>query len=393
MPANLTAEAKKKWDEVAATRDPPEKLKLLQEFLTLIPKHKGTEKLQKQTKKQIATLRKEIEEKKRRKTGIATGGPKFFFEKEGAAQIVILGPTKVGRSSLLASITNAKVEISDYPFTTLEPVVGMFSVEDIQFQIIEAPPLVKGASDGEGFGMQILGLARNADGLLLMVDASRHPAQQLAMILNELEKSKITFQKSHARVDIERKFRGAGLRILLLGRLIGCTLKEVEELLRSYRIVDAIVRIQGDATLDDVEDAIFEATVYRPAVVVVNKMDSSGAENEFEALKEFVNGRMRIIPVSCRTKQGLESLGKELFNALGIIRIYTKEVGTKKPSPKPFILKRGATVQDLARLIHSDFYTRFSSARIWSERLSFSPQKVGLSFVLDDEDIVEIHVK
>ncbi len=391
MPANLNAEAKKKWDEVAATRDPKEKIQLLQEFLALVPKHKGTEKLCKQTKKQIATLRKEIEEKKQRKVG--TGGPKFFFEKEGAAQIVILGPTKVGRSSLLASLTNAKVEISDYPFTTLEPVPGMFPFEDIQFQIIEAPPLVEGAADGEGLGTQILGLARNADGLVLMVDASRDSTAQLSTILNELEKAKIAFQKPHARIDVERKFRGAGLRILLLGRLINCNLKDVEMLLRSHRIADAVVRIQGDATLDDIEDAIFEATVYRPAIVIINKMDSLGAKKQLEKLAEFVNGQIRILPVSCETKHGLESLGKELFNALDIMRIYTKELGSKRPSPKPFILKRFATVQDLAKLIHSDFYTRFSSARVWSKRLTFSPQKVGLSFVLYDKDVVEIHAK
>jgi ribosome-interacting GTPase 1 len=391
MPANLTAEAKKKWDEVAATRDSPEKLKLLQEFLTLIPKHKGSEKLQKQTKRQIATLRRELEEKKQRK--VATGGPKFFFEKEGAAQIIILGPTKVGRSSLLASITNAKVEISDYPFTTLKPVPGMFAFEDIQFQIIEAPPLMQGAADGENLGTQILGLARNADGIILMVDASQDTRAQLSMILNELEKAKIAFQKPHSRIDIERKFRGAGLRILLLGRLINCNLKDVEMLLRSYRIVDAVVRIQGDATLDSIEDAIFEATVYRPAIVIINKMDSFGAKEELEKLAEFVNGQIRVVPVSCKTKQSLESLGRELFNALGIIRIYTKEIGVKKPSPKPFILKRGATVQDLAKLIHSDFFKRFSSARVWSKRLTFSPQKVGLAFILDDKDIIAIQAK
>jgi len=391
MPTNLNAEAKKKWEEVQSTREPHEKIKLLQEFLALIPKHKGTEKLCKQTKRQIATLRKELAEKKRKKTG--TSGPKFFFEKEGAAQIVILGSTKVGRSSLLASITNAKAEVSDYPFTTLEPVPGMFPFEDIQFQIIEAPALIEGAAEGEGMGTQVLGLARNADGLVLMIDASCNPLAQLAMLLHELEKAKIAVQKPRVRVDIERKFRGAGLRILLLGRLIGCTLKDVEELLRTYRIVDAVVKIQGEASLDDIEDAIFEATVYRPVVLIVNKMDAPDAAEQFEQVREYVNNQMRLLSVSCKTGEGLDKLGRTLFETLDIIRVYTKEAGAKKPSPNPFILKRGATVQDLARLIHSDFLTRFANARVWSDRLAFSPQKVGLSFVLGDKDIVEIHAK
>jgi ribosome-interacting GTPase 1 len=194
-------------------------------------------------------------------------------------------------------------------------------------------------------------------------------------------------------VDVERKFRGAGLRVLLLGRLIGCTLKDVEELLQSYRIVDAVVRIQGEASLEDIEDAIFEATVYRPVLLVVNKMDTKNAGEQFGKVREFINNQMRLLPVSCRTGEGLDKLGRALFETLDIMRVYTKEAGEKKPSPNPFILKRGATVQDLARLIHSDFLTRFASARVWSERLAFSPQKVGLLFILGDKDVVEIHAK
>jgi ribosome-interacting GTPase 1 len=103
----------------------------LQEFLSLVPRHKGTARLSVQVKRQIKTLQKEIEEKRDESR---RSGPRLFLEKEGAAQIVILGPTKVGRSSLLTSITNAKTEVSDYPYTTREPVPGMFQYEDLQFQ-------------------------------------------------------------------------------------------------------------------------------------------------------------------------------------------------------------------------------------------------------------------
>jgi hypothetical protein len=269
----------------------------------------------------------------------------------------------------------------------------MFPFEDIQFQIIEAPPLVKGAAKGEGLGTQILGLARNADGLILMVDVSQDPCAQLSMVLNELDEAKITFQKTRARVSIERLFRGAGLRLLLLGRLINCSAKDVETLLRSHHILDAVVRIQGDAKLDDIENAIFEATVYRPAIIVLNKIDSLTYKEELKKLSEFTNGQLTIIPVSCKTKQGLESLGRELFNTLGIMRVYTREAGSRRPSPKPFILKTDGTVQDLARLVHSDFYTHFLSARVWSKHLIFSPRKVGLSFTLHDKDIIELYAR
>ena len=391
MPTNLPVVAKKKWNEASLARTPQEKIVKLQEFLSLVPKHKGTEKLCAQVKTKIATLRKEIEEKRRRRAG--RGGPKFFLEKEGAAQIVILGPTKVGRSSLLTSITNAKAEVSDYPYTTLEPTPGMFQFEDLQFQVVEAPALVEDTAKGDALGLQTLGLARNADGLLLMVDLSKDARPQLTMILNELEKARILTQKPRARVEIERKHAEAGLRIIVVGKLVGCNLRDVEELLKGYRILDATVKIYGEATLDDVEDAIFESTVYRPAIVIANKTDTEEAERNLPELKRFIGKELTIIPVSCQTRIGLEKLGAEIFRALNIIRVYTKEPNDPKPSNKPFILKKGSTVGNLAKQIHSDFVERFAYARVWAKRLPFSPQKVGSSFVLEDGAIVELHAK
>jgi len=389
MPTNLPVVAKKKWNEASLARTPQEKLEKLEEFLSLIPKHKGTEKLRGQVKRQISTLRKELEEKKRRRAG--RGGPKFFFEKEGAAQIIILGPTKVGRSSLLTSVTNAKTEVSDYPYTTREPVPGMLGFEDLQFQLVEAPALVDGAAEGGLGGSQTLGLARNADGLILMVDLSEDARQQLTMILDELEKARILTQKPRAKVEIERKHVGAGLRIIVFGRLLSCNLRDVENLFKGYRILDSTVKIYGEATLDDVEDAIFESTVYRPAIVVANKTDAPQAGGALQQLKEFVDDRLPIVLVSAQTRTGLEKLGPEIFRALDILRVYTKEPSEREPSSNPFILKRGSSVADLAKQIHSDFAERFAYARVWAKRLTFSPRKVGPSFVLEDKDVVELH--
>jgi small GTP-binding protein len=391
MPTNLPAEAKKKWNEASTARNPRQKLQLLQEFLSLVPKHKGTEKLRAQVKTKMATLRREAEEKKQKKA--TARGPKLFIEKEGAAQIVILGPTKTGRSSLLASITNAKVEVSNYPFTTREPIPGMLPFEDLQFQIVETPAIIKGAAEGKAWGQQTLASARNADGLILMVDLTRNPRKQLSLILNELENARILVKKPAARVEIERKHMGVGLRIFVTGQLVNCTLKDVETLLKSYKITNAIVKIHGNATLDDVEDSIFESAVFRPTIIVANKLDIKEATKNLKEFKKHVGGRLNIIPVSCKTGFGLENLGAELFKSLEIIRIYTKEPSSKDPSPAPFILKKNSTVAKLAKQIHSDFYRRFSYARVWAKRLPFSPQKVGLSFVLDDKDVVEMHMQ
>src|SRR4030042_4750297 len=291
MPANLPPDARKKYAEVEATKNPRERIKRMEEFLSLVPKHKGTAKTCAQVKKQMSSLRKEIEEKKKKKAG--KSGPKVFLEKEGAAQIVLMSLTKSGKSSLLRSVTNSKVEVSPNPYTTREPVPGIMEYEDLQFQIIEAPALMPGAADGRAWGLQTLGMARNADGLIIVIDLSQEPIKQLTCITDEMNKARISTTKQRQKVDIERKYMGAGLRIVVLGRLVDCTFKEVDKL--------------------------------------------------------------PVIAVSAVTKEGLNKLGETLFRTLEIIRIYTKEPNEREYSKKPFILKKGATIYDLAKALHSDF--------------------------------------
>jgi ribosome-interacting GTPase 1 len=391
MPTNLPPEAKDKWAEVENTHNPKDKLQRMQEFLGLVPQHKGTMKLRGQVKKKMAVLRKELEERKQKRA--SRGGPKFFIEKEGAAQVALLGVTNVGKSCLLSAVTNANVTVSPAPYITREPVPAIMSFEDVQFQLVEAPAVMAGSAGGRAWGLQTLALARNADGLIVMVDLAGDAAGQLRLVLDELEKARVLVNKPRGKVDIDRRYMGAGLRIILVGRLLDSNIRDVEDLLRSYRIGDAVVKISGEVSLDDVEDAVFENTTYRPAVVVANKVDAAGADAGLNRLEEFVAGRLPVVVVSCERKQGLEQLGSVLFDALGVIRVYTKQPGAREPSQRPFTLRRGATLADLARSIHSDFERDFSFARVWAKRLVFSPQKVGLGFPLEDGDVVEIHMR
>lgn len=391
MPANLPAEAKNKYRQASLARKPEEKIRLLQEFMSMFPKHKGTENLRAQVKRKISLLKKEIEEKKQKKSG--TGGPKVFIEKEGDAQIVILGPTNVGRSSLLSILTNSKVLISSYPYTTTEPTPGMFNYKDLQLQMVETPAIMEGSSEGGSWGLQTLTSARNADGIVLMVDLSQNPVEQFALISAELEKAKIVTRKPNAHIEIEKKHMGAKLKFIVLGRLIDCSVKDLTRLLKSYGIRDATVKIRGEATFDDVEEAIFEGKVHRPAIILANKADNPKAAERLEQLKEVVGDEMKILAVSCTAKLGLDELGSEIFDMLNIIRIYTKEPNKRDASMRPFTIRKGSTIFDLAKRIHSDFYEQFSYAKVWSKRLRFSPQKVGGSFSLQDGDTVEIHTK
>ncbi|MCW4009305.1 MAG: 50S ribosome-binding GTPase [Candidatus Bathyarchaeota archaeon] len=393
MPANLPPEAKDKWAEVEATNEPKLKLQKYQEFLAAVPQHKGTMKLRGQVKKKMAVIRKDLDEKRQKRVGLRSGGPKFFIEKEGSAQIALIGMTNVGKSSLLAAVTNAKVDVSPVPFTSRDPVPSIMNYKDIQLQIVETPAVTEGSADGKLWGAQTMASARNSDGLLLMVDLSCDPVRQLQVILGELDKARIATSKPKGKVEIDRKHTGTALRIVLVGKLKDCNMRDVEELLRSYRINDAIVKISGEIALDDVEEAIFETTMFKPTLIVANKLDITGAEANLRMLQQHVQGKLPVIAVSCEKKFGLEKMSEAVFNTLDIIRIYTKEPSKRDPSDKPFTLKRGATLQDLAKSIHGEFIKNFAYARVWAKRLVFSPQKVGLTFALEDGDIVEIHTK
>jgi hypothetical protein len=269
----------------------------------------------------------------------------------------------------------------------------MFNYRDLQLQMVETPAIMKGSSEGGSWGLQTLTSARNADGLVLMVDLSQDPLEQLSLITSELEKSKILTKKPSARIEIEKKHMGAKLKFIVLGKLVDCSVKDLSRLLKSYGMRDATVKIWGNATLDDVEEAIFEGKVYRPAIIIANKADHPLAAQRLEQLKKAVGKNMKVIGVSCTTKDGIKDLGSEIFGMLDIMRVYTKEPNKRDASPRPFTIKKGSTVFDLAKRIHSDFYEQFSYAKVWGKRLRFSPQRVGGAFMLEDGDTVELHIK
>ena len=394
MPTNLPPEALDKWELIEAAHTPKEKMDAMIEFLKYVPHHKGTLKLRGEMKRKIALIREDLDKKKRMGTGKSSGGPKLFIEKAAAAQIALVGMTNVGKSSLMNATTNSKVQATPTPFSTHEPIPGIMNYMDVQFQMVEAPAVMEGAAEGRAGGNVTLGLSRNADGLVLMVDLSYDPVEQYDLILAELEKTRILVNKpTGGRVEIERRPAGSRLRIIIVGRLKDCSMRDVEELLRSYRINDANVRITGAVSLEEVEDAIYENTIYKPAVVVANKADLPGTAANMKKLEAHVNGALPIVPISCERKVGMTELGKAVFDSLGIIRIYTKEPGSKVHSDHPFALRKGATVNDLTKNIHKELLENFMFAMVWAKRLPFSPKKVGLNFELDDGDIVEIHAK
>lgn len=387
MPANLTAEAKAKWNKAQQAKTSKEKLLALQEFLSAIPKHKGNERLRAQTKRKIALLRSEAQAK-RRSHGTAT---ERILQRSGAAQVAILGMTKVGRSSLLTAVTAARSVVAEYPYATKENVPGMLQFEDMQFQLVELPALVPGSEGRFVFQEGSVDIIRTCDGLIIMVDLSADPVEQLGAILAELGHLQVSTRRSESNVIITRT-RSEGIQLFAAGRLIGCTRDDISALLKGYGISNAIVRTAGNVTLDDVEDVILETNlIYKPTLVLANKMDLAGASLNSTRLLGHMDSKLPVLTVSCLTRSGLSDLGKRLFEILDIVRVYTKEPNASHPSPEPFVIEKGTTVGELSRQIHSVLFRQFKYARIWGKSASYDGERVGIGHILFDGDVVEIH--
>ncbi|MCE4618312.1 MAG: GTP-binding protein [Desulfurococcales archaeon] len=388
MPANLPPEAKAKLAKYSEAKTPEEKIKALEEFLSAVPKHKGTENIRLWAKRRLAELREEVEARRARRGG---GGPRIFIERAGAGQVVLLGPPNSGKSSILARLTNANPEIAPYPFSTQLPTPGMLDYKDIQFQLVDTPPLLLDQPSSP-INNRVIGLARNANAVALVIGLDEEdPANTLRKLIDFLAERGVVITKSKGLVRIRRDRSVNGIKIVGHGRMVNFTEDDLRRLLSQYRIYNAIVEMEGDVTLDDVEDAIFTTRVYKPAIILLNKADLPGSKAKAKRVMKHAPPDVPVLVVSAATGEGLDRLGDIIFDILEIIRVYTKQPN-KEPDPDPLVLEKGATVLDAARRIHKDLARRFRYAKIWGPSAKYPGQRVGTDHVLMDGDIIEIHV-
>ncbi len=196
MPANLPPQYFSVEKQYREAKDPNEKLVYLQQMLSIIPKHKGTEKLQADIKTRISKLRDAITKQKKSR---GSGGAWYQVEKQGAGQVVLVGLPNAGKSALLNALTNAHVDVGDYPFTTQLPQVGMLEYEDIKIQIVDTPPLYEEAPPW------LYGLYRNGDMLLVVLDGMEKPVKDFQTIVAMLNAKNIYMEK-HEFGDIKPAF-------------------------------------------------------------------------------------------------------------------------------------------------------------------------------------------
>ena len=389
MPANLTAEAKAKLQLAQTSKNPKEKLQAYVEFLAAAPQHKGNERLRAQVKTKIAELKQEIITQHGRR---GSGKSPWSVQREGAAQVMVVGLTNSGKSSLLRSLTNAQVTVASYEYTTQRPIPGILQFQDIQIQLVELPAPRLAQSRHYEFQPECIDLIRRCDGLIVLVDLMNDPERQLDLITTSLEEADVSIQKPLSRVEIVRPKGSGEVRIAMTNTQTSLSHERIRELLHSYGIGNALVRIYGNASIDDVEDAVLEnVMLYKPALLVANKVDLDWGH---EVSSSFVGTAPNFLPTaltSCLTGQGLTTIGSRLFESLEMIRVYTKEPNESKPSDHPFVVHAGTTVRELAGSIHTNLAERYRYSRIWGSTSKFAGERVGPEHVLGDQDIVEIH--
>ena len=390
MPANLPSEAKAKLAKYSEARTVEEKIRALEEFIASTPKHKGTENVLLWARKRLAELRREAEERARKRVG---GGQGFFIEKEGAAQVVVLGPPNAGKSLLVSKLTGAKLPVSAYPFTTKKPAPGMLAFNDVKFQLVDTPPILPESPTAQSNSL-VAGLARNADAIMIVVGLdSEDPLASVMRSIEYLESRGVGVGSSRGEARIERSRAVNGITVEGDGVLVDATLEDLKRLLAKYRIYNAIVRLRGEVRLSDIEEAIMRPKTFKPCIVVLNKADlvePSVLRGVLAEAEKRVPPGVRVLYVSAIKSVDPELIGGTLFRLLGLIRVYTKSPH-KDPDPDPLVLREGATVLDVASRIRRDLPRRFRYARVWGPSAKYPGMKVGSDHVLRDGDIVEIH--
>jgi small GTP-binding protein len=325
MPANLPPQYHEAEENFRLAKTIPEKVAALEEMLAIMPKHKGTDHLRAKLRARIAKLTEASEKR------LATKRTSTVIPREGAAQVAVIGLPNSGKSQLVSRVTNASPPVADYPFTTHSATPGMMEFENVKIQLIDTPPLAPQAID-----FWVPPLLRRADALLIMVDLSSAPQEQMEAIIKQLNDMRITI---------------------------------------------------GGRAKEDAESISW----HKRALIIGNKLDLDNDQTGYTALKNKYGKQLPLVAISAKQGTGLEELKLKLYQLLDVIRVYTKAPGKKPVFTDPIVLPRGSTLEDAATAVHKDFRDRLKYARLWGSG-KHDGIMVKRDHIMQDGDIIELHL-
>lgn len=334
-------------------------------------------------KAKIAQLREKQESRSQKKTGSSEYG--YTVRKSGDGTVLLLGFPSAGKSTLLNKLTGAHSEVAAYAFTTLTVIPGMMEYKQAKIQILDVPGIVSGAASGRGRGKEVLTVIRNADLVLMVVDVT-HPEHYPA-ILKEVWDSNIRLNKTKPEVFIKKKPYG-GINI---GKTVPLDIDDetIKKILREFKLVNADVLIRSPIDVDDFIDVIESNKKYVPAITCLAKVDLATIAAVEKAKKELNAD----IAVSAEQDINIEPLKEMIFQKMDFMRVYMKEPRKEADLNVPLIIKRNSTIGNVCEKLHKDFMKKFKFARVWGKSARHPAQKLGLSHILQDKDILEIHLK
>jgi len=330
------------------------------------------------------------------------GGPSEGFDvaRLGDARVALIGFPSVGKSTLQCKLTGTESEAAAYEFTTLTCIPGTMHYKGGKVQVLDLPGIIEGAAHGKGRGKEVIACARNADAILIVLDAGKEGLNRHREILeSELETVGIRLNQRPPDVTFNKKSSG-GVRFastVPMTHLGPDPQALATRIMREYRITSADMLAREDITVDQLVDVVLGNRMYKPCLYFYNKIDTITIE-ETDKLARMPHSLVGSVAKKYNIAEPLEDdpLKSMIWDYLGLTRIYTKRKGQQPDLAEPVVLsaiRKGTTVKSLCQNVSSQMLRDFNFAMVWGKSAKHSPQRCGVNHPLEDQDVVQIVTK